>query len=90
MLPSVAIGECRNPQSHSMGCHVQTVGQQRHGTEDQTGGDLDNHGDCGDGHDDESSSLVPGQVLLAEDVVMVFPPAVPSFIVFHLEKNTYL
>jgi hypothetical protein len=53
-----------------MGCHVQPVGQQGHGSADQTGHDLDDH--RGRGHrDDNLGAGLPSSLLVLVEVVLV-------------------
>ena len=54
-----------------VGSHVQSVREQRHRAEEDTGGELHNHHGPGDGHDDQGASLASPFLNLTEDVVVL-------------------
>ncbi len=58
MAARILIGQCGDRQRTGMRRHVHAVGQERHRSEDHPGGDLDDHHDEGDGHDDPRTAGV--------------------------------
>ena len=68
----IHVGEYADTHGHGMGTHMQAVGQQGHGTEPESRGNLHHHGYSGQDQYQQGTLLPWSDLILAE-----YPVALP-------------